>query len=86
MAHYRYICFDSPGKCSEDQKPISREDLSKIDGLISDGELISLDTIRWMLPEMSEEKRRETFLKIVEQKWREAKINGLSSFFITVSD
>lgn len=85
MAHYRIIRFCKPDECIDNPMCFTRENLQLVDGFAYDGELVLLDTLRWMLPEMSEEKRRELFLKLFEQKRKEAEKNGLYAYLETES-
>lgn len=83
MAHYRVIVFCEPNKNGA-LEHADTTDLAKIDGYILGTEVFSLDTLRWMLPEMSAEKLHETFVKILRKKIAEAKEKGLDAICTTV--
>ena len=76
MARYRYIVFQD--QFSPNEKPVDfdSQDLSQIDGFIFGSEKFSRDTLRWMLPEMSEEKQQRTFCLILKNKALVAKRVG----------
>lgn len=76
MARYRYIIFQEQFVPNENPVDLTNLDLSQIDGFIFDNEVFSRDTLRWMLPEMSEEKQKHTFCLILKRKALEAKKVG----------
>jgi len=78
MAHYRFIVFCKPNESGIPAQTDLTE-LAKIDGYILGSEVFSFDTLRWMLPGMSEEKLHETFMKILRQKIADAGKNGLNA-------
>ena len=84
MAHYRIIRFCKSDELIGEPIKLARENLQTVDGFIYNGELVLFDTLRWMLPEMSEEKRRETFMKLIDQKRKKAEADGLCVYFETV--
>ena len=79
MARYRFVIFCEPKEAGSGVQRISKDNLSTIDGYICGSEIFSLDTLRWMLPEMSEEKLHETFKKILNKKIEEAEENGIDA-------
>ena len=81
MARYRFIIFLEPEKTEPRVHKINTDDLATVDGFICGSEIFSLDTLRWMLPEMSEEKLHETFEKILKQKIEEAVENGMNAIY-----
>lgn len=83
MAHYHVIVFCEPNE-SKLLGHTDLTDLAKIDGYILESEVFSLDTLRWMLPEMGEEKLHETFTKILLQKIADANEKGLIAICTTV--
>lgn len=84
MAHYQFVVLCKPEDALEDYSAVSHDGFLNVDGIIRDGEVFSLDTLRWMLPEMSEEKRKETFQKILNQKIKAAEDAGLAAFLYLV--
>ena len=77
MAHYRFIQFIRPDSTQGNRIPFNHDDLGEVEGFIYNGEVFSQDILRWMLPDLSEEKRRETFRKVLCRKLKEAEDAGL---------
>lgn len=78
MAHYRIIIFHDPAQQIENAERIGLTDtaLSHVDGFFQNEKLILLDTVRWLLPELSPAKQAETFRKLLEKEADEASRKG----------
>ncbi|MBR3298899.1 MAG: hypothetical protein IKI64_06805 [Clostridia bacterium] len=79
MAHFKVLIFIKDNSGCPRHPMMDSIDLSAIKGYIADGELFSYDLLCWMLPEMSEIKRRETFIKLLEKAMKEAEAHGLTT-------
>ena len=77
LAHYRIIIFIKPDSTRRNHIPVNQDDLLNVEGFIYNGEIFSQDMLRWMLPDLSEEKRREIFKIILGRKLKEAEDSGL---------
>ena len=84
MARYRLVIFYATHENDSRFNVLDGNVIDQVDGFIYDDELVSLDTIRWMLPEMSDQKQKETFHKILMQKIQQASEQGLSPLLINV--
>ena len=78
MAHLKVLVFMKNNPECSLHHAIGYVDISEVNGYIADGELFSYDLLCWMLPEMSEIKRRETFRKLLEKAIKEAEAHGLT--------
>lgn len=75
MAHYRIIVFRKPKAAKKNKKPFTVEDLSAVDGYSYNGQIILVDTIRWLAPDLSKENQMILFRRLLDKAIAEAAEN-----------